>query len=257
MKRITSINNNLIRRVHALQQSTRRRMKEQRMVVEGYRLVRELFCADLPVEALFVTSRFMATDYYEKIGQHDNVGIYEVPEDVFATIADTESPQGVLALCPIPEISANPQKPLLLLIADQVRDPGNLGTMLRTAWAVGVSAIFLTPGTIDHTNPKVIRAAMGAHFYLPIIKGDWCAIQVETQETKVWVADATMGTSYDAVNWKEDVTIIIGGEAAGAGTQAHKLAASVHIPMQSTTESLNAAIACAVILFEAARQRRI
>ena len=257
MKRISSLNNSLIRRVHALQQSTRRRLKEQRMVVEGFRLVRELLTSGLPVEAMFFTSQYLDTQQYQALSQYPHNESFEVTKDVFDKMADTESPQGVIALCKIPEILISTRRPFLYLIADQVRDPGNMGTILRTAWAAGVTAVFLLPGTIDHANPKVVRAGMGSHFHIPIIKTDWLTVQSITSETKVWVAEAAEGMPYDEVNWQTDVTLVIGGEAAGANTQTRGIASTVHIPMESTTESLNAAIACGVILFEAARQRRV
>jgi TrmH family RNA methyltransferase len=257
MKRLTSLHNNLVRRVHALQQSTRRRMQEQCMVVEGFRLVQELVATNLPVEALFFTSTFLDSQQYQIISQNLSMPSYEVTDAVFQKMADTETPQGVLALCPIPELPIRKINPLLYLVADQVRDPGNLGTMLRTAWGVGVTAVFLLPGTADYTNPKVVRAGMGAHFHTPVVKAEWDNLQTFIQQTTVWVADVDGGIPYDGVNWQADVTLVIGGEAAGAGNQTRAVAQSVHIPMQSSIESLNAAIACGVLLFEAARQRRL
>jgi len=226
------------------------------MVVEGYRLVHELLASGLPIDAMFFTSQFKTTPQYEKLDQHSHYDTWEVSEAAFNKMADTESPQGILALCEIPEIAVDTKSPRLYMIADQVRDPGNLGTMLRTAWAAGVTAVFLLPGTIDHTNPKVIRAGMGAHFNIPIMKMDWNTVQTKTRNTKMWVADALDGLPYDEVNWQDDATLVIGGEAAGAGLQTRSTATPIHIPMQSQTESLNAAIACGVILFEAIRQRR-
>jgi TrmH family RNA methyltransferase len=257
MKKLTSLNNSLVRRVHALQQSTRRRIQEQCMVVEGFRLVQELVNADIPAEALFFTSAFLDSSQYQTFSQDSSVPSYEVTDAVFQKMADTETPQGVLALCPIPELPIRKINPLLYLEADQVRDPGNLGTMFRTSWAAGVTAVFLLPGTTDHTNPKVVRAGMGAHFHTPVVRVDWDNLQTFIRPTAVWVADVGGGIPYDGVNWQTDVTLVIGGEAVGAGEQIRVVAQSVHIPMQSSIESLNAAIACGVLLFEAARQRRL
>ncbi len=97
---------------------------------------------------------------------------------------------------------------------------------------------------------------MGAHFNIPIMKMDWNTIQAKTRNTKMWAADALDGLPYDEVNWQDDAALVIGGEAAGAGPKTRNIATPIHIPMQSNTESLNAAIACGVILFEAVRQRR-
>jgi len=171
-------------------------------------------------------------------------------------MADTVTPQGVLAVVPIPDLPA-PEHDRFILIPDQVRDPGNLGTMLRTAWAAGVTDVLLPPGTVDHTNPKVVRAGMGAHFWLPGRKASWDEIWQRVGHAQVWVAEARQGQSYDRVDWRGDVAIVIGGEAEGAGREAHSRATCVHIPMATGVESLNAATAAALLLFEVARSRRL
>lgn len=150
-----------------------------------------------------------------------------------------------------------PPRPGLLLILDRVRDPGNLGTILRSAEAASVGHVLLSPGTVDHYNPKVVRGAMGAHFRLPVISLDWPAIAEQAGRRAVWLADAAGELSYDAVDWTQPSALIVGGEAAGAGQEAAVLATGrVSIPMAGGAESLNAAMAATVILFEAARQQR-
>jgi TrmH family RNA methyltransferase len=142
------------------------------------------------------------------------------------------------------------------LILDRVRDPGNLGTILRTALAARGEQVLLTPGTVDPTNPKVVRAAMGAHLHLPVTMLGWESIAGTTTGCNVWLADVRGDALYTAVDWTGPVALIVGGEAAGAGRQARALAqASVSIPMSADVESLNTAVATAVILFEIARQR--
>jgi TrmH family RNA methyltransferase len=257
MKHLTSINNSLIRRVDALQQSTRRRMMESLMVVEGFRLVSEALNAGVDVTALFFTTGFLKSARFEALEQFDLQNAYQVSDEVFDKISDTVTPQGVLILCRTPELVVDKKSPVLYLLLDQVRDPGNMGTMLRTAWAAGVTAVLLPKGNIDITNPKVVRAGMGAHFHVPIVRGDWELVGSYTRETEIWIAESDRGLPYDRVNWHNDTTIIIGGEAEGAGSQAMAIATPVHIPMHTSTESLNAAIACGVILFEVCRQRRM
>ena len=138
-----------------------------------------------------------------------------------------------------------------------MRDPGNLGTILRSAEAAGVGQVLLAPGTVDAYNPKVVRGAMGAHFRLPLESLDWPAIAERVAGRAVWLADAAGEIAYDQVDWTAPSALIVGGEAAGAGQRAAELATGrVCIPMTGGAESLNAAMAATVILFEAARQRR-
>jgi TrmH family RNA methyltransferase len=142
-------------------------------------------------------------------------------------------------------------------VLDRLADPGNLGTVLRTASAAGVQAVFLAPGTVDAYNPKVVRAAAGAHFHLPIVESNWGDIASALVRLTLWRAEAHAGTPYDQVDWRQPSGLVIGSEAAGPGDAAQRLAPeAVRIPMPGKAESLNAAIATAVLLFEAARQRK-
>jgi RNA methyltransferase, TrmH family len=228
------------------------------MVVEGQRLVGELLDSALDPEEVYVTSDFALdnpTVMARFISRASQAIIFEVTSEVLEEMSDTVTPQGIVAVLPIPDLAPS-QDARFLLIPDQVRDPGNLGTMLRTAWAAGVTEVLLPPGTVDHTNPKVIRAGMGAHFYLPIRKCEAGQIWEAVGTARLWLAEARRGQPYDAVDWRGDVALIIGGEAEGAGQPTRRAADYVHIPMATGVESLNAAVAAAIVLFEAFRQRR-
>ncbi|MGC9469868.1 MAG: TrmH family RNA methyltransferase, partial [Anaerolineae bacterium] len=247
-----------VRRVLALQRSTRHRVRENLMVAEGARLVAELNGSGIEPVEVFVTEAFYEAD----AASHDLVQsldarttVIQVSDELMAEMSDTVTPQGILAVLPIPDLTPSAVE-RFVLVPDQVRDPGNLGTMLRTAWAAGVTEVLLPPGTVDPTNPKVVRAGMGAHFYLPIHGGDWDQIWEAVGPAQVWLAEARKGQRYDAADWTGDVALVIGGEAAGAGRVARRVADFVHIPMAAGVESLNAAAAAAILLFEAARQRR-
>jgi TrmH family RNA methyltransferase len=259
MIRIESINNSRVRRVSVLQRSTRRRFREGLMVAEGARLVGELARSSLKPEEVFFTPDFAAGGAEAEAllrGLEAQTTLLEVSDEVMAEMADTVTPQGILAVLTIPDLHDDTER-VFVLIPDQVRDPGNLGTMLRTAWAAGVTEVLLPPGTVDPTNPKVVRAGMGAHFHLPVHKvEDWDAIWDAVGEAQVWLAEAHRGEPYDAIDWRGPVVLVIGGEAAGAGQPARSTADFVQIPMAHGVESLNAAVAAAVVLFEAARQRR-
>jgi TrmH family RNA methyltransferase len=130
--------------------------------------------------------------------------------------------------------------------------------MLRTSAAAGVGAVFLPPGAADAFAPKVVRAGMGAHFRLPIHSLDWDAIreQVATRGLRVYLADARAGVVCFQADFRSPCALLIGGEAGGASEAGQALAQqSVHIPMPGGSESLNAAAAAAVLLFEVVRQR--
>jgi TrmH family RNA methyltransferase len=144
------------------------------------------------------------------------------------------------------------------LIADQIRDPGNLGTIMRTGLAAGADLILLTPGTVDLYSPKVIRSGMGAHFRLPAQAASWEEISQITEGLILFLADMNQGTSL----WETDLTaplgIILGGEAHGPSLAARSLSnQAIHIPMNTLSESLNAAAASAILLFEVRRQRNL
>jgi len=148
----------------------------------------------------------------------------------------------------------------LCLICDRISDPGNLGTLLRTSAAANVDAVLLSPDTVEAFNPKVVRAGMGAHFHLPIDSLSWAEIKERTTNLKIYLADAQHGIrtkQYDLVNWVQPCALIISSEADGASDEAKAIAQeSVYIPMQRNVESLNAAVAGSIILFEAVRQRK-
>jgi TrmH family RNA methyltransferase len=136
----------------------------------------------------------------------------------------------------------------LALVIDRLRDPGNLGTLLRSAAAAGVNAVYLSPETVDPWNPKVVRAGMGTHFRVPLITLDVGTLdELRQRLPRRMVASAAATRPYDACDWTEGV----GPELKTWGTE------EVGIPLEHGVESLNAAVAGAVILFEAARQRRL
>jgi TrmH family RNA methyltransferase len=253
---ITSTQNERVRHVRSL---TRRRVRQRegRFVVEGTRLIGEVVRAGIRPALVFYTEAWADTPAGQRLLpllQVSDEGTYPVSEAVLAACADTQTPQGVLAVVPVLHLLP---KPGLALILDAIRDPGNLGTILRSAEAAGVGQVLLAPGTVDLYNPKTVRGAMGAHFRLPVDGFDWPAIAERVASRAVWLADAAGEVAYDAVDWTQPSALIVGGEAVGAGQQAAALATGrVCIPMAAGVESLNAAMAATILLFEAARQRQ-
>jgi TrmH family RNA methyltransferase len=171
--------------------------------------------------------------------------------------SDTQNAQGILLLLPLKSLPLPPTLDLVLIL-DQVRDPGNLGTLLRGAAAAGVGAVFLPPEGVDPFSPKVLRGAMGAHFRLPIHSLSYAEIEAHCREhgLAVLVAAANQGQSHTSTDLTRPTALIIGGEADGPSQAVQKLAAGhIHIPMPGESESLNAAMAGTILLFEVVRQR--
>ena len=225
-------------------------------MVEGVRLLEEVISADQIPEIVIYTNDLDQRGYQLiKSFQDQKINLEEVSRGVFKSASQTESPQGILAVLPKTNLPI-PDQLDFILIADQIRDPGNLGTLLRTARAAGVQLALLTPGTADPFSPKVVRSGMGAQFNLPIRGCAWKEIPMITKEIRLLGSDMTLGSSIWETDLRLPVGIIIGGEAFGLGEEARKQVDTwVNIPMEGDIESLNASAAGAVLLFEVFRQR--
>ena len=252
---ITSASNDRVKYVHALSRR-KARQEEGRFVVEGVRLVEEAIRANVRPEFIFYTAEVGERGQKLVERLHATGGVcLEVTPGVMRFCSETETPPGLLTVLPIPALS-QPRRPTLCVVADALRDPGNLGTLLRTAAAAGIDEVILGPGSVDAYNPKVVRGAMGAHFHLPMATMTWPGIAAHLAGLAIWLADARGPMSYTQVDWAQPCALVVGGEAEGASPEADKLVSGrVSIPMQRGIESLNAAVAAAVILFEAQRQR--
>lgn len=261
---ITSIRNPKIQWVRKLQAQAHFRREEKAFVVEGVRLVEEALQSNLEISlALYTEGLDARGQELVRFIRERNFPVEEVSSKVLEAASDTQTPQGILVVVPFPNAQV-PEGNDFLLIADGVRDPGNMGTILRTAAAAGVGVVLLTPGTVDAYNPKVVRAGMGAHFRLPVLSLDWEEIRMilskkdEAGDYHIYLADAGGGQNYTQADYTSRVALILGGEAQGVGSQALGFKNErLHIPMLSEVESLNVAVAAAILLFEVVRQRQL
>ena len=255
---IEGLRNPLIKRVRSLLRR-KARYEERAFLVEGARAVSDM--ADAGITALMILVRD-AEDDITLLDLAGNSPVRLVAPRLFNDLSDLPHPQGILAVVSmddLPRERADDQSgDDLLLIADGMRDPGNLGTLLRSAAGAGASTVWLTPDTVDPFNPKCVRSAMGAHFRISVHHADEQELRRRIERVDVVaVADANGDKNYDDIDWTLPSAIIVGGEAFGPTASIRELAtANVRIPLQSNVESLNAGVAGSLLIFEAARQRR-
>ncbi|GAB4421605.1 MAG: RNA methyltransferase [Anaerolineae bacterium] len=258
MTLITSPANERLKQVRLLQRQARARRKQRRLVLEGVRLMTDAVSAGvLPDYVLHAPDpEAAAQDLVENLSAQ-GVPCLAVTPPLLADLFATETPQGILGVFPWPALPA-PTTPGLLLVADGWQDPGNLGTLIRTAAAANLDALILTPGTVDPFNPKALRAGMGGHFRLPLLWSDWERLPEQFPGLQIVVADAAGDVSYEAFDWTQPTLLVVGGEAHGPRQRVRALPhTAVAIPLARGVESLNAAVAASVLLFEAQRQRRL
>jgi RNA methyltransferase, TrmH family len=263
VKTITSRDNSLLRTARAVRDG-----KEKDLIfVEGLRLCEEALRSNLQIEALIysdeIARKERAGGFIESAGKVAG-RLAEVSEKLLETISYTKTSQGIIAIAQRPKSGAEQlQKRLtpapLMLVLHGINNPVNVGAILRSAEAAGVEGVIATKNTSDPFSPKSLRGAMGSAFRLPIWYGpsyqkalEWCA------ENKIDTVCAALSaaTFHTAFDWTRPSALIVGPEATGL-TPAEIAAAnsSVRIPMQGEVESLNVAVATAIVLYEAARQR--
>lgn len=257
---ITSAHNTRIKWVRSLQASSRQRRQEQVFVIEGVRLAEEALAAGWSAR-LILYSAELSPRGVELLPAYAAQGApaEEVTPAVMRAASDTQTPQGILAVLAMQNLPA-PPKLDFVLVADGVRDPGNLGSVLRTAAAAGVQLVYAPQGSVDLYAPKVVRAGMGAHFRLPLRSAAWEQIAEEIRHAglRVALADASASLPYTQADLRLPLALVIGSEASGAGQAAQELAdMRLSIPMPGGMESLNAAAAAAILMFEVVRQRTV
>lgn len=269
---ITSPANAHVKLIRLLATNRKERARERLFVLEGVRLISDARAAQATLPLLLYEPEQLAST---PAGATLLAQIADLPQSypatarVLAAATATVTPQGVVALAQMPQwdiaqlgqraASAGP-----VLVLDTLQDPGNAGTLLRSAVAAGVRAVLSTIGTVDLYSPKVVRAGMSAHFALPLLPDlTWAAIHVTLHTLLgpaplIYAADMHGDLPYYAADWLQPAALIIGNEAHGISAAARAAASQLlSIPMCASTESLNAAIAGSVILFEALRQRRV
>jgi RNA methyltransferase, TrmH family len=252
---ITSNQNPKIKFARSLFGRAKERRDAAAFVIEGVRLVEEAIKANWPIQfILFDESLSERGKAKIENLKSEGADVEEISTDLMQDLSETEAPQGILAVLSFHQLPT-PETLNFVLIADQVRDPGNLGTLLRSAVATGVQVVIIPPNTTDVFAPKVMRSGMGAHFRLPIHSLTWNEIEKQIKDLQVYIADMD-GQPCWGTDLAKPLALIIGSEADGASESAQKLATGkIGIPMAKEVESLNAGVAGSVLMFEVVRQR--
>lgn len=260
MKEITSKENSVIKHIVKLKEKKYRKEFGE-YIVEGAKIVKEAIEENAEIKYIIIDENAKSNDLIEKhLKQHlENIDYIQVPNNIFKIISDVEQPQGVLAV--IEKNNKNNDVDYssdLILALDDIQDPGNLGTIIRTADSVGLKQILISKGTADPYNSKVIRSTMGAIFRVNIIECDDLVKtlkDVKENNFNIMVTSLQANKSIYELNLKQNV-VVIGNEAKGVSKEIIDLADNkVIIPMLGKTESLNASIATGVILYEYVRQK--
>ncbi len=255
---ISSAHNPRVKLARALAGRAKDRREAAAFIAEGVRLIEEALASSWPFQFVLYTAEISerGRQLLDRIRQK-GIAVDEVDRTLLSSLSETENSQGILAVLNEASLPM-PDAPDFILILDSIRDPGNLGTLLRTADAAHVQAVLLPPETVDAFAPKVLRAGMGAHFRLPIRATTWAEIGVLVAGGKLTVYLADMhGRPCWETEFHHPLALIIGGEAEGATQPARELATErIAIPMAGSTESLNAAVAGSILMFEILRQAR-
>ncbi len=254
---ISSAHNVKIQLARTLMGRPKDRRKENAFIVEGVRLIEEAEAAGWPFRYGLFTEELSPRGQalIQRLGEK-GILCEEVSIALLKTISETKHSQGILAVLELSQLPI-PEGLSFGLILDSIRDPGNLGTLLRAAAAAGAEAAFLSPETTDPFAPKVVRAGMGAHFHLPIQELSWEEIGRRMTGLNIFLAEMDAPIPCWQADFQSPLALLIGGEAEGASQQARQLRVQpVSIPMPGKAESLNAAMAGGILMFEVVRQRK-
>ncbi len=260
---ITSSSNPTIKKIKSLHRKKDRWINKL-YIVEGIKMVEEIIDNGYDVEYLLYTEKLFdlkgGVELFNRIKHYEN--LINLPDNLYKEISKVETPQGIMAVLPFKETSIEnilkKSNPFLILL-DRIQDPGNLGTIIRTADAFGVDGILISEGSVDGYNPKVVRATMGSIFRVNILhikKSLNILEELKNRGIKIY-STSLQGKNYiQEINFKIPSLLIIGNESKGVSDELLNMAHSlIKIPMVGKAESLNAAVASSIIMYEAMKQR--
>ena len=258
---ISSTSNSQVKFVSALVKKAKLRKTEDLFVVEGIKMFSEL--PREKVKKVYVSESFLKETAHKTL--LDGISWECVTDDVFRAMSDTQTPQGILALAKqfhyTMEDILNAKGPALIMVLEAIQDPGNLGTIIRAGEGAGITGVIMSEGTADIYNPKTIRSTMGSVYRVPFVYADDMDLvfkELKEKKIQLFAAHLKGQRNYEEEDYSGNTGFLIGNEANGLSEKAAALADTlIKIPMAGQVESLNAAVASSVLMFEAARQRRM
>lgn len=249
---IASKTNELIKHIKSLHQK-KFRDEYREYFVEGVKLVNEAIFEGKKLQKILICEELLREDF----STSDNEILEYVTKNVFEYVSDTQSPQGILAVIKMDD-AEDTIKENVIFALDDLQDPGNLGTILRSLDSAGIDTLLLSKGTVDLYNPKVIRSTMGAIFRVKVLENldlKEKLLQLKDDGYKVVITSLDTNETHYNLDFKEKLVIVIGNEAKGVKKEIQDLAdIKVKIPMLGRTESLNASVAASIIAYEKVRQ---
>lgn len=252
------------------------REKNREFIVEGARIVKDAVLSSVKLNSIFLSDTFIEkaekaenVEIVEMIAlingsvRETNCKIYRLSEKMFKDISHTETPQGIMAIVSMPQYSLSDipfTDASFLIFCEEVTEPGNMGTIIRTADAAGVEAVILSKGCVDAYNPKVVRSAMGSLLHIPIISCDKPSVDIlsyfKQNGVRVVTGDLRARQNHFEVNMAGGIVIVTGNEAKGISKEVRDASDElVKIPILGSAESLNAGMAIGILIYEAVRQR--
>lgn len=258
MELIQSKDNTIVKEVRKLKEKKYRNEKAQ-FLVEGFRFVEEALKSkfDVPLVLISEKAEEKLQEFQNKNSLNDKLKLYMVKESIFNTLCNTETPQGILAVVNKKPINMEADKGFYILV-DRLQDPGNLGTIIRSAHAAGASGVIMTKGTVDVYNDKTLRSTMGSVFNIAIIEDEDLMVlnRLRNEGFKLIVSSLEDSKCFYETDLTGNFIIAVGNEGNGISDEIYSMAdLRVKIPMPGNAESLNAAAAASIMIFEAVRQR--
>lgn len=251
-KEITSIQNPIIKKVMQLQKKKAVRKKEGLFIVEGIRAIKEI-PENYPIEYYITTMGYPM----EQLPSRQDTKWIVVPDAIYTHISETTTPQGIMAVVKMPEHSlarVEISDPCFYLVLENLQDPGNLGTIIRTAHAFNVDGIFVTKGSVDAYSPKVIRSTMGSIFHVPVItdiEAEDIVSYLKQHKIQIYTTCLQDAIPLKNISFQKPMALVIGNEGNGVSDLMKQMADyKMIIPMPGGSESLNASIAASICIYE-------